>query len=214
MHAGWSPGAQATPAGDESDAHARLSAELAGLPADEVWRIAIYAGLRKAVYERRAQPAGLVEFLVDESGPQRVVLALLPARALAKLARTSRRWRCLEHWSEHWYLAGVQDFGTQRRLCPSGRFERYDEAVLDSFVDWPRRYANFVQAHHCSIENLRQAVVRIVQSVDLELCDVVDVRRRLAAELQLADDYLSIDSVEQLLEDASSMQSFVGHSFH
>eukprot|EP00971_Amphidinium_carterae_P186646 3705021-Amphidinium_carterae.1 len=31
---------------------------------------------------------------------------------------------------------------------------------------------------------LPEAVVRIVQNVDLELCDVVEVRRRLAAELQ------------------------------
>lgn len=108
-------------------------------------------------------------------------------------------------------MLGKQDFGKQRRLVPCGRFERFDDAVLDPAVDWRRRYGNFVWARHCEdIGSLRLAAVRVAQSLDLEMSGVEEIRRRLVVELKLSQDFLSLECVEQLLEDASTMRSAGG----
>uniref|UniRef100_A0A7S1R104 Uncharacterized protein n=1 Tax=Alexandrium catenella TaxID=2925 RepID=A0A7S1R104_ALECA len=189
-----------------------LHGELELLPPSEVWRVRVYAGLRRIVHEWRLRRAGIAELLDEESGPSGAILQLLDARALAVLGATGTSWRRLPSWSEHWFLLGVQDFGKHRRLVPPGRFERFDEAMLVAEVNWHARYVNFLRAAHCpDIESLRMAAVRVVQSLDLETSGVEEVRRRLATELQLGShDFLSLESVEQLLEDASSLRSLGG----
>merc|ERR550525_53003 len=84
--------------------------------------------------------------------------------------------------------------------------------MLEADVDWPARYQSFRWAAHCpDVESLRMAVVRVVQSLDLETNGVEEVRRRLTLELRLGNQqFLTLESVEQLLEDASSMRSVVG----
>mmetsp|Transcript_62845 Transcript_62845/g.187368 ORF Transcript_62845/g.187368 Transcript_62845/m.187368 type:complete len:239 (-) Transcript_62845:54-770(-) len=203
------------PSADErrSEALRSLQEELEPLPREEVWRIRVFAGLCRIAHEWRLRGAGLGMLLDEENGPGAAVLALLDARALAMLGATGSSWRRLPSWSEHWFLLGVQDFGKHRRLVPPGRFERFDEAMLVSDVNWHIRYVNFVRAAHCpDIESLRMAAVRVVQSLDLETSGVEEVRRRLSAELRLGHDFLSLESVEQLLEDASSLRSLGGRS--
>lgn len=192
-----------------------LLQELETLPDSEVWRARIHAGLLRIAHERRLRAAGLVEFLLEESGPAELVFAQLDAKALTALGGTRRCWRELPHWGEHWFLLGVQDFRQHRRLVPPGRFERFGEVLLDETVDWPRRYRNFVQAAHCpDIHSLRLAAVRAVQAMDLETDGVEEVRRRLSLELHLDENFLSVSCVEQLLEDASTMHSVVGGLAH
>mmetsp|Transcript_85275 Transcript_85275/g.151051 ORF Transcript_85275/g.151051 Transcript_85275/m.151051 type:complete len:213 (-) Transcript_85275:98-736(-) len=202
------------PVAERSAALGRLLEDIETLPTSEVWRVRLFAGLRRIVHEWRDRGSGLTEVLADESGPQALVLALLDARTLAILDTTQRRWRRLPHWLEHWYLLGVQDFGGSRRLLPPGRFEHFNEAILTADaadVDWHIRYGNFMQAQHCpSIECLRQAAVRVAQTLDVETGDVIEVRRRLAGELRIGEEYLSLECVEQLLEDVCSMRSLGG----
>lgn len=187
----------------------QLLDEVNALTSEEVWNVRVFAGLRRCVQERRTACDGLLEI---SDTAQAAILTFLASGALARLDATARHWRSLDHWSEHWFLLGVQDFGAQRRLVPPGRFERFDEAMLATEVNWPLRYGNFVRTASCpSMEHLRLAALRVVRSVNIELCDVLEVRRRLSAELQLKSDFLSIESVEQLLEDASTMRSVSRH---
>lgn len=194
-----------------SQALGRLLEELEALPTEEVWRVRVFAGLRRIVHERRRSPedCDLVGLLAeDATGFAMTAFGLLDARSLAVLGSTRRVWRGLSQWPERWYLLGVEEFGQQRRLVPTGRFERFDEAVLDSEVDWHRRYCDFVMAAGCtSIHSLRLAAARVAQTIDLENSGVEEVRRRLAAELKLAPHFLSVESVEQLLEDACAPSS-------
>lgn len=189
-----------------------LMEELKSLPESEIWRVRVYAGLRHIVYDQHAAGLGLVDFLTDESSPAAAVFTLLNAKSLAALDATRKHWRTLPQWSEHWFLLGVQNFGKHRRLVPPGRFERFDEAMLSPGVNWHARYLNFVRAKNCpNIESLRLAAVRVAQSLDIETSGVEEVRRRLATELQLGDQhFLSIECVEQLLDDASSLRSAGG----
>lgn len=143
----------------------------------------------------------------DVGGPQHAIISMLDAPALVALGMTSRCWRMSEHWFEHWYLLGVKEFGTQRRLVPPGKFERFDEAVFAADMDWHLRYGNFVMAARLSIETFHNAVLSIVFSLDLETSGVEEVRQRLSEELQLGSNFLSIECVEQLLEDATTMRS-------
>mmetsp|Transcript_62641 Transcript_62641/g.179676 ORF Transcript_62641/g.179676 Transcript_62641/m.179676 type:complete len:242 (+) Transcript_62641:107-832(+) len=210
-------GGSSSSAGTRADRAAslgRLLEELEAVPASEVWHIRIYAGLRRIVYEGRLRGASLMElFDGAEGGHAAPVLSLLDGRALARLGATCRHWRATPQWVEHWFLLGVRDFGKHRRLVPPGRFERFDESMLVADVDWAWRYRKFVDARHCpSIESLRLAAVRVVQALDLETSGVEEVRRRLATELQLGQDFFSLECVEQLLEDASSMRSLTGRS--
>lgn len=188
---------------------AQILAEVEGLPDAEVWRVRVFAGLARIAHEWRRRGQGFLELFADEQGPQSDVLGLLAAGSLGALGATCTRWRALPQWPEHWYTLGVKEFGTQRRLVPMGRFERFDEAMLSAEpASWPLRYRNFVRAAHCpSIEALRKAAVRVARLMDAETCSTEEVQRRLAAQLKLGDDFLSIDMVEQLLEDASSMRS-------
>lgn len=198
---------------DRAAALGQLLAELEALPAAELWRIRIFAGLRAVVQAERLRGRGLVEFLTGEgAGPvSTAMLSLLDARALAALGLAARHWLGTAEWGEHWFLLGVRDFGKHRRLVPSGRFERFDEAMLDPDVDWHHRYLRFSAAARCpSIEFLRLAACRVVQALDLETSGLEEVRRRLADELRLGHDFLSLQCVEQLLEDATSLRSLGG----
>merc|ERR1712157_154406 len=88
-----------------------------------------------ASYLGRLTPGLPVSGCMGSGGELAVaLLALLDAKSLAALGRTTRHWRRLPHWSEHWFLLGVQDFGQRRRLVPPGRFERFDEYMLDGEV--------------------------------------------------------------------------------
>lgn len=198
---------------DRDAALGRLLAELESLSVADIWRVRLYAGMLGVAHEERSHGRGLVEFLDGEGGGLAVaVLSMLDVVALARLGRSGRHWRSMPQWSEIWFLLGVRDFGKRRRLVPPGRFERFDEAMLDADVDWRLRYLRFSAAAHCpSIESLRLAAVRVAQSsLGLETFDVEEVRRRLADELQLGHDFLSLECVEQLLEDASTMRVLGG----
>eukprot|EP00933_Yihiella_yeosuensis_P065404 TRINITY_DN69189_c0_g1_i1.p1 TRINITY_DN69189_c0_g1~~TRINITY_DN69189_c0_g1_i1.p1 ORF type:complete len:268 (-),score=56.16 TRINITY_DN69189_c0_g1_i1:50-853(-) len=216
-----------------------LLAELEGMSTEEVTRVRMYAGLRRVVHDRRrlAPHGGLLDLVgadIDaEEAPgsssstlnltsgggggcgeelSNALLSLLDGRSLAYLGGTRRHWRKLPHWLEHWFLLGVQDFGKQKRLVPPGRFERFDANMLDSDVDWHRRYINFRWAARCpTVAGLRMAAVRVVHSLDLATSGLEEVRRRLASELQFVNEQdLSLECVEQLLEDASTMRSLGG----
>mmetsp|Transcript_81372 Transcript_81372/g.226621 ORF Transcript_81372/g.226621 Transcript_81372/m.226621 type:complete len:232 (-) Transcript_81372:111-806(-) len=216
MEGGGCGGTNASGGAARSVALGRLFEEVEALPAEEVWRVRVFAGLRRVIHERRkgipgGSGSGFIDLLEDETGIVASILGLLGASALAALDATRGSWRRLSQWRERWYLLGVENFGQRRRLVPPGRFERFDEAVLEPSIDWQSRYCNFVMAAHCdSIESLRMAAIRVVQSVDLENCGVDEVQRRLVAELRLAPHFLSIECVEQLLEEASSLRSVVG----
>merc|ERR1719240_1701880 len=122
----------------------------------------------------------------QEAGPLQLILSFLEGGGLTSLDWSHRSWREMPQWSEHWYRVGVQEFGSKRRLVPPGRFERFDEAMLQADVDWRQRYRLFSMAARCpSIEQLREAVVRIVHSTDLENYDLMQVRQRLAEELNV-----------------------------
>lgn len=200
-----------TPAGRDTFL-GQLLQDLDGLPESEVWRVRIFAGLRRIVHEQRLQGASLVQLFDNENGgPAAAVLPLLDAPALAMLGASCRQWRNMSQWFEHWFLLGVRAFGKQRRLVPPGRFECFDEAMLESGIDWHARYRRFIAAAHCpSIESLRLAAVRVVQQLDLETSGVEEVRRRLAEELRLGQNFLSLECVEQLLEDAACLRSVSG----
>jgi len=197
---------------DRAAALEHLLSDIDTLPVSEVWKIRIFAGLRRVVHERCLRGAGLAALLAEESGPSAAIFALLDARTLAVLGTSSSGWHAMPSWSEHWFVLGKQDFGKQRRLVPAGRFEGFDDAVLDPAVDWRRRYGNFVRAAHCrDIGSLRLAAVRVAQSLDLEMSCVEEIRRRLVIELKLGDqNFLSLECVEQLLEDASTIRSAGG----
>jgi len=213
-----------TACGSRSEILGRLLEELEALPAEEVMRVRLFAGLRRIVSDRRRAAAAAADgsgsgssssFFLElfggaETGMQSYAVSLLAARDLVALEATHRQWRELPQRQEHWYSLGVQTFAGQRRLVPPGRFERFDESMLTAETNWPRRYGNFVQAARCSIESLRQAAIRIVQSIDLETCDIAEVRQRLCVELQVGHGFLSIECVEQLLEDATSLRSAGG----
>ncbi|CAK0869415.1 unnamed protein product, partial [Prorocentrum cordatum] len=160
--------------------------ELEGLPDAEVWRVRVYAGLRRVVHDVRAQGPALLELLNQDSSPAARVLELLGAPSLAALGATARAWRGMPSWSDLWFIAGKEDdFGKQRRLVPSGRFERFDEVMLEEGVDWPERYRSFRWAAHCpDLESLRLAAVKIARSFDLESNGLEEVRRRLSSELR------------------------------
>lgn len=205
-------GASGSPA--VSPVVSQLLSDIAGLPAEDLWRVRVFAGLTRIAREWRRLGQGLLDLVADEQGPQAEVLGFLGAGSLGALGATCVRWRALPQWPEHWYALGVREFGTQRRLVPMGRFERFDEAMLEADpASWPLRYRNFVRAAHCpSIEALRKAAVRVARLMDAETCSAEEVQRRVSAQLKLGDDFLSIDMVEQLLEDASSMRSVAsGH---
>eukprot|EP00929_Paragymnodinium_shiwhaense_P066639 TRINITY_DN33450_c0_g1_i1.p1 TRINITY_DN33450_c0_g1~~TRINITY_DN33450_c0_g1_i1.p1 ORF type:complete len:255 (-),score=73.80 TRINITY_DN33450_c0_g1_i1:68-832(-) len=210
----------------------RLLEELEALSAEEVWNVRMFAGFRRVVADERkrqreeeavaaasstapvgAEPSSclLTRVMREETGLLDALLCLLDARAMATLGASRRSWRQLSNWYERWFLLGMQDFGQQRRLVPPGRFERFDEVMLDSEIDWQTRYAQFVMASRCtSMQSLREAAVRVAKSLDLENSGVEEVRRRLAAELGLSTDFLSVESVEWLLEEASSLSSLGG----
>lgn len=194
--------------GSRSDAVTNVLEDLEVLPDDEVWNIRIFASMRRIVHEHRTSGTSFFTSLQDDvGGPQHAIISMLDAPALVALGMTSRCWRMSEHWFEHWYLLGVKEFGTQRRLVPPGKFERFDEAVFAADMDWHLRYGNFVMAARLSIETFHNAVLSIVFSLDLETSGVEEVRQRLSEELQLGSNFLSIECVEQLLEDATTMRS-------
>lgn len=192
----------------------RLLQELDGLPDDELWRVRVFAGLRRVVSERRAAVGGLSELQGGAGHPDAATLAtlaLLDARSLAAVEASCVQWRRLPHWQEHWFLLGVQDFGKHLRLVPPGRFERFDENMLIGGVDWRSRYGNFMWAARCpSMGGLRLAILRVVQALDLEVSGTEEVRHRLASELHLNERLLTLECVEQLLEDTFNLRMFGG----
>jgi len=197
---------------DRDAATGALAEELAALPLDEVWRVRLFAGLRTIVHEHRARGTSLVElFDREEASPAVAVLPLLDARALARLGVTRRQWRTTPQWNDLWFLLGRKDFGATRRLVPRGGFERFDEVMLEADTNWDRRYRQFVAAANCpSIEVLRIGLVRVAQAMDIEHSGLEEVRLMLARELQLGPNFLSLECVEQLLEDVSSLSSIGG----